>query len=184
MRCDDVVYQPGELKVVVCKNGKEWATDTVRTAEAPAKLALSADRSKVRDDGIDLSFITVHATDAAGIIAPGANDHIKFTIDGPGEIVATDNGDPTSFERFPAPERNAFNGPALVVVRTLSREGRVRSGSRRNPARCHAAGRIGHAAKPRRDQVNNDTRFSAIRRRRHDSNIKWPRWFPEATRAL
>src|ERR1019366_1744262 len=103
---------------------------------------------------------------------------------GPGEIVATDNGDPTSFERFPAPERNAFNGPALVVVRTLSREGRVRSGSRRNPARCHAAGRIGHAAKPRRDQVNNDTRFSAIRRRRHDSNIKWPRWFPEATRAL
>jgi beta-galactosidase len=127
MRCDDVVYQPGELKVVVCKNGKEWATDTVRTAEAPAKLALSADRSKVRDDGIDLSFITVHATDAAGIIAPGANDHIKFTIDGPGEIVATDNGDPTSFERFPAPERNAFNGPALVVVRTLAgRPGTIR----------------------------------------------------------
>ena len=127
MRWDDVVYQPGELKVVVYKNGKEWATDTVRTAEAPAKLALSADRSKVLADGTDLSFITVHVVDAAGFTAPAANDHIRFTIDGPGEIVATDNGDPTSFERFPAPERNAFNGQALVVVRTLAgRPGTIR----------------------------------------------------------
>jgi beta-galactosidase len=127
MRWDDVVYQPGELKVVVYKNGREWATDTVRTAEAPAKLALSADRSQVRADGADLSFITVHVVDAAGTTAPGANDHIQFTIDGPGEIVATDNGDPTSFERFPAPERNAFNWQALGVVRTLAgRPGSIR----------------------------------------------------------
>jgi beta-galactosidase len=127
LRWDDVVYQPGELKVVVYKNGKEWATDTVRTAKTPARLALSADRSKVRADGTDLSFITVRVVDSAGITAPGANDHIKFTIDGPGEIVATDNGDPTSFELFPAPERNAFNGRALVVVRTLAgRPGTIR----------------------------------------------------------
>ena len=46
LRWDDVVYQPGELKVVAYKNGKEWATDTVKTAAAPAKLVLSADRSK------------------------------------------------------------------------------------------------------------------------------------------
>jgi beta-galactosidase len=127
MRWDDVVYQPGVLKVVAYKNGKEWATDTVTTAAAPAKLALSADRSKVRADGTDLSFITVQVTDAAGITAPGANDHIKFTIEGPGEIVAADNGDPTSFEPFPAPERNAFNGQALVIVRTLAgRPGKIR----------------------------------------------------------
>jgi beta-galactosidase len=127
MRWDDVVYQPGELKVVAYKNGKEWATDTAKTAAAPAKLALSADRSKVRADGTDLSFITVQVTDAAGITAPGANDHIKFTIEGPGEIVAADNGDPTSFEPFPAPERNAFNGQALVIVRTLAgRPGKIR----------------------------------------------------------
>ena len=65
--------------------------------------------------------------DVAGTFVPGANDHMKFTIDGPGEIVATDNGDPTSFEPFPAPERNAFNGRALVIVRTLAgRPGTVR----------------------------------------------------------
>jgi beta-galactosidase len=127
MRWDNVVYQPGELKVVTYKNGKEWATDTVRTAAPPAKLALSADRSTVRADGTDLAFITVRVLDAAGITAPAASDHIKFTIDGPGEIVATDNGDPTSFEPFQAPERNAFNGQALVVVRAFAgRPGTIR----------------------------------------------------------
>ena len=44
-------------------------------------------------------------------------NHIKFSIEGPGEIVATDNGDPTSMESFQSPERNAFNGLALVIVR-------------------------------------------------------------------
>jgi beta-galactosidase len=127
LRWDDVVYQPGELKVVVYKNGKEWATDTVKTAEAPAKLVLSADRSRILADGADLSFITVRVVDAGGNTAPRANDHIRFTIEGPGEIVATDNGDPASFEPFPAAERDAFNGRALVVVRARAgRPGAIR----------------------------------------------------------
>jgi beta-galactosidase len=48
---------------------------------------------------------------------PHSKNHIQFQFEGPGEIVATDNGDATSFESFQAPERNAFNGLALVIVR-------------------------------------------------------------------
>jgi hypothetical protein len=69
---------------------------------------------------------------------------------GPGEIVATDNGDPTSFERFPAPERNAFNGPALVVVRTLAgRPGTIRVSAQSGTLpRCRAH-RSRYKASPR-----------------------------------
>ena len=42
---------------------------------------------------------------------------LKFKIEGPGEIVATDNGDQTSFEPFQVPQRRAFNGLCLVIVR-------------------------------------------------------------------
>jgi beta-galactosidase len=42
---------------------------------------------------------------------------VRFTVDGPGQLVATDNGDPTSFESFQSPERAAFNGLVLGVVR-------------------------------------------------------------------
>ena len=45
-------------------------------------------------------------------------NRVSFTLTGPGEIVATDNGDATSFESFQAKERAAYNGLVLVVVRT------------------------------------------------------------------
>jgi beta-galactosidase len=47
-----------------------------------------------------------------------SNNRLHFTLSGPDQIVAVDNGDPTSFESFQAPERNAFNGLCLVVFRT------------------------------------------------------------------
>jgi beta-galactosidase len=114
---NDVVYQPGELKVVAYKNGKKWATDVVKTTGPAAKLTLSADRDTIRADGLDLSFVTVTVTDKKGLRVPHAKNHIQFQVEGPGEIVATDNGDATSFESFQAPERNAYNGLALAIVR-------------------------------------------------------------------
>jgi len=114
---NDVIYQPGELKVVAYKNGRKWATDVMKTTGPAAKLTLSADRDKIRADGQDLSYITVTVADQKGLLVPRAKNHIQFKVEGPGEIVATDNGDATSFESFQAPERNAFNGLALAIVR-------------------------------------------------------------------
>ena len=126
LRWDEAVYQPGELQTVAYRNGKVWARDTMKTAGAPARLELSADRSGIRGDGLDLSFVTARVLDRAGVAVPRANDRIQFKIDGPGEIVATDNGDPTSFEPFQAPERTAFNGLALVIVRAkLGQRGKI-----------------------------------------------------------
>jgi beta-galactosidase len=117
LRWDEVVYQPGELKVVAYKHGKEWATDVVKTTGPAAKILLQADRAKIKADGRDLSFITVTVADHNGLRVPRSKNHLKFAIEGPGEIVATDNGDPTSLESFQAPERNVFNGLALVIIR-------------------------------------------------------------------
>jgi beta-galactosidase len=114
---NDVVYQPGTLKVVAYKNGKRWATDVMKTTGPATKLTLKADRATIAADGQDLSFITVTVADKGGLLVPRSKNHIKFEISGPGEIVATDNGDATSFESFQAPEHDAFNGLALVIVR-------------------------------------------------------------------
>ncbi len=116
-RWDDVVYEPGELKVVTYKNGREWAIDAKQTAGEPAGLVAQADRSTISADGVDLSFITVTVVDENGLTAPRADNNIQFTVEGPGEIVATDNGDPRSFVPFPSHEREAFSGLCLVIVR-------------------------------------------------------------------
>ena len=118
IRWDDVKYAPGVLKVVAYKNGKPWATDEVRTTGPAAKLMLAADRAKITADGKDLSFVTVTVADKDGLLVPRSKNHIKFDLSGPGEIVAVDNGDATSFEPFQAKERNAYNGLALVIIRS------------------------------------------------------------------
>ncbi|HMP81329.1 MAG TPA: beta-galactosidase GalB [Verrucomicrobiota bacterium] len=124
-RWDDVVYQPGELKVVAYKNGKRWATNTMKTTGPATKLTLSPDRATIAADGQDLSFVTVTVADARGRLVPRSKNQIHFSIEGPGEIVATDNGDPTSFESFQSPERKAFNGLALVIVKATG-PGKIR----------------------------------------------------------
>jgi beta-galactosidase len=121
-RWDEVVYQPGELKVVAYKKGAKWAEAVQRTTGPAAKLALSADRTTLRADGSDLSFVTVAVADKDGLLVPRSKNAMKFSLTGPGEIIATDNGDATSFESFQSPERKAYNGLALVIVRTKAGE--------------------------------------------------------------
>jgi beta-galactosidase len=117
LRWDDVVYQPGTLKVVTYKNGAAWANDEMTTAGAAARVVLTVDRGAVRGDGRDLVFVTATIQDAHGVTVPRAHDRVTFRVEGPGRIAATDNGDPTSFEPFSSPSRDAFNGLALAIVR-------------------------------------------------------------------
>ena len=117
-RWNDVVYQPGELKVVTYKAGKKWAEAVSRTTGTAAKLTLAADRATLHADGSDLSFITVTVADKDGLLVPRSRNRVSFEVTGPGEIIATDNGDATSFESFQSKERAAYNGLALVIIRT------------------------------------------------------------------
>jgi beta-galactosidase len=117
LRWDQAVYEPGTLRVVAYKYGKKWATAEMKTAGEPASLKLEADRNEICTDGEDLSFVTVTVTDKGGLTAPRADHRIRFEIEGPGEIVATDNGDPTDLEPFPSDNRKAFNGLCLAIVR-------------------------------------------------------------------
>ena len=117
LRWDDVVYQPGELRVVAYKNGVEWASDSVKTTGVAARVEMVADRAKIANDGKDLSFITVKVADAQGLMVPRTHNQLNFTVEGAGEIVATDNGDATDLTSFKSHSRRAFNGLALVIVR-------------------------------------------------------------------
>jgi beta-galactosidase len=117
LRWDDVICAPGTLKVLASKNGKKWAADVVKTTGPAVKLALKADRNSIRADGNDLSFVTVTVEDKNGLMEPRAMNKIHLSIKGPGEIVATGNGDATSHASFQSTEPNAFNGLCLAIIR-------------------------------------------------------------------
>jgi beta-galactosidase len=113
-----VKYAPGELKAISRKNGQTVLEQVIRTAGKPAKLVLSADRSKISADGKDLSFVTIKVTDADGNMIPDAAQLINFNLDGDGVITAVDNGSPISHESFKARQRKAFNGLALAIIQS------------------------------------------------------------------
>lgn len=114
---DSVRYQPGTLRVVVYKQGKKWAEDEVKTTGKASTVRLTADRTAVDNDGSELAFITATITDKQGRMVPRSNQRIRFSIEGEGEIVSTDNGNAIDFTPFQSHERNAYNGLALVIVR-------------------------------------------------------------------
>ena len=112
IRWDDVVYQPGTVKVVAYKNGKYWAEAEMSTAGKESRTALKVDYA-----GEDLSFVTASILDKEGRVVPDADNLLSFKVKGPGELVATDAGDPTSHTPFHSPEINAFHGLCSAVVR-------------------------------------------------------------------
>jgi len=119
----DVKYHAGDIKVVAYNKGKVVAIKQIFTAGIPAQVQLTADRSIIDADGYDLSFITADVLDKKGNFVPDADNLIHFKVEGPGEIIAVGNGDSATVEPFVADYRRAFNGKALVVVR--SKKGQI-----------------------------------------------------------
>ncbi|GGB13718.1 beta-galactosidase GalB [Mucilaginibacter rubeus] len=120
-----VKYQPGTLKAISRKNGKTVLTREIHTAGAPAKIELTADRSQIKADGQDLSFITAKILDKDGNVVPDADNKVNFKIAGEGSIASVDNGDPVSHDPFKADYRKAFHGLALAIVQAKEKAGTI-----------------------------------------------------------
>ena len=119
------VYEPGVLKAVGKKDGKEILIVENKTAGKPAKIILEADRNLIKADGQDLSFITVKVLDENGTLVPNSDNLIRFKISGEGKIAGVDNGSQTSMESFKADFRKAFNGLCLAVIQSTENAGEI-----------------------------------------------------------
>jgi beta-galactosidase len=118
-----VPYAPGALRAVARRGGQVTVTREVRTAGAPVRIALAPDRSRLRADRDDLSFVTVTVLDRAGVPVPTADHWVRFRVTGGARIAGVDNGDQVSHASFQADSVNLFNGKALVIVRAGERTG-------------------------------------------------------------
>ena len=111
-----VTFEPGEVRVVARKNGKQVNEKTIRTAGAPHHIQLTPNRKVIKANGRSLSFVTVEVVDKDGNLCPWAENKVLFSLTGDAKIAGVDNGSPFSLERFQANERRAFFGKCLVVL--------------------------------------------------------------------
>ena len=119
-----VNFEPGEVKVVARKQGREISSQTIKTAGPPHHLVLKKTYQNTLASGVlgDLqspssptTFVEVNVVDKDGNLCPNAENEIYFSSTA--EILGTDNGNQTSLERFTDPKRKAFFGKCIIVLR-------------------------------------------------------------------
>ena len=120
LRWNNVKYEPGEIKVVAYDyDGTPKGEKIIRTAGAPARIVLKADRNSISSKGEDLSFVTVSVVDKDGNPCPTATNKMKFNVSGAAKFRAACNGDATSLVAFNSTEMPLFSGELVVVVEGL-----------------------------------------------------------------
>jgi len=106
-----VVYEPGELRVVAERN-EETVTDRRVTAGPPARLAIVNEQDTLCADGRDVAFFTLRVEDRQGHRCHTAAMHLEIDVEGPARLAG-----PAAIE--------AVGGLARVAVRSTGEEARV-----------------------------------------------------------
>ena len=113
----NVIYQPGELKVVAYDaTGKVANEQVIRTAGDPVAYKLSADRTTINVGGKDLSFVTIETIDKDGNICPDNNQLIFCKVEGNGSLKTLCNGNAIDQTPFVSNYMQLFNGKLVATI--------------------------------------------------------------------
>ena len=123
---NEVVYQPGELRVVAYDaDGKAVDEKIVRTSGKAYEVRLTPDRSVIMADGEDLCYVNVSLVDKEGNPVPADDRLVKIKVSGAGNFKAVANGDPTCLESFQQPQMHLFSGQLTVLVQSSEVAGEI-----------------------------------------------------------
>ena len=123
---NDVVYQPGEVKVVAYdSDGNAVAEKVVRTTGKAYAVKLTPDRSTLKADGEDLCYVNVSLVDRNGNPVPADSRLVTVKVSGAGSFKAIANGDPTCLEPFQQPQMHLFSGQLTVLVQSAAQPGDI-----------------------------------------------------------
>ena len=121
-----VNYEPGTLKAVATKKGRQFETSVSTTGEA-YKIVATPDRTSISADGRDVTVVNISVLDKEGREVPDAMNLIHFTISDNGKIIGVGNGNPSSHEADKYEDgkwqRQLFNGKCQVVIQSGKQKG-------------------------------------------------------------
>jgi beta-galactosidase len=120
-----VPYQAGVLKAIGYEAGKPVSSSELKSAGQPTHIKLTPDRTRIAADGQDLSYITVELVDDHDVRNPKAENLIKFAIAGPAQIVGVGNANPVSTESYQEPQRKAWQGRCLLIIKSGKQAGKI-----------------------------------------------------------
>ena len=121
----DVPYEPGTLKAVGYKYGRQVCEEEIHTTGAPAAVVVSSDRTSLNADARDVAHLAVSIMDGRGNLVPGATNQVHFDIQGAALLIGVDNGNPTSHESYKSTERLCYHGLCLGIIQSTRATGPI-----------------------------------------------------------
>ena len=119
----DVAYEPGTIKAVGHKDGKQ-VVEEIQTTGAAAGIRLTAD-SVIDADGNDMALVHADVVDDKGNVVPDAANQLTFDVKEAGKLVGVDNGNSRDDDSFKLNSRKAFNGHAFAVIKSAGPAGNI-----------------------------------------------------------
>jgi beta-galactosidase len=121
----NVTFEEGTIKAIGKNNGKVAAQEEFKTAGKPAKIILTKSNATLANNWDDVSFVTATIVDDKGIVCANADNLIHFSVTDYGKIIAVDNGNIISHEDYLSPERSAYKGKAIAIIKAAKNSGKI-----------------------------------------------------------
>lgn len=122
----EIVYQPGKLVAKNYENGKETGSSSLTTAGKPVAIRLTADRTIIKSDPNDLSYISAAIVDEKGNVVPNIDDiEITYKLTGNATIAGVGNGSFDDASSFQQNHKKVYQGRGLVIVRPKDSPGKI-----------------------------------------------------------
>ena len=121
----EIPYEPGQLKACIVKGKKETASAELNTTGSPASIRLTADRSKIKADKNDLSYVKIEVLDKDGRVIPDCDIPLEIKSSGKGSVIASGNGSADEMRSFRSLTPKAFRGKAIAIVQPDMQAGNI-----------------------------------------------------------
>ena len=114
----EIEYQPGILKAVSLRGGREISSAEIATAGKAAGIRILPEKTALKADGQSLCFAVVEIVDAQGRRVPFDDRKAKAAVNGAGTLAAFGNGRPVTEENYTTGAFTSWLGRFLAIVRS------------------------------------------------------------------
>lgn len=107
-------------------NGKEVAYHELNTSGKKKALRLTADRTTIKADGRDLSYINIDLVDDKGVIVPDDQVIVTVEVTGSGKLAGLDSGDVRSEYSYKGNVYDTYFGRLQAIVQSDRKAGDIK----------------------------------------------------------
>jgi beta-galactosidase len=121
----EVPYEPGELKAVGIKDGKDIESKSFITSGPASLLKLEPERNVIKAGRDEIAYVNISMRDSAGRLVPRDSSQVRFEIAGEGELIAAGNANPLINGSFQDNILSLYNGKGLAILRSSGKKGKI-----------------------------------------------------------